>query len=183
MNNNSNFFFQNQNKTQIFSTSKPNIMRKSKYQLRFYCFIICILISYAFWFSYQQNIVTILISASFRGATLIRGEKLVRGRCLFQFGYIKVHRLLEGGAYFRPGAYQRKYGIILLFLDRLSITCWYLYGTLILEQLLEVATRKGFLYGTAKVHRLKIGEGLKELPGRPIIYNRGTATYETAQYL
>ena len=28
---------------------------------------------------------------------------------LFQFGYPKVWRLLEDGAHFRPGTYQRKY--------------------------------------------------------------------------
>ena len=34
-----------------------------------------------------------------------------------------------------------------------------------------------------KKHKLKIGEGLKELTVRPIISNTGTATYETATYL
>ena len=43
--------------------------------------------------------------------------------------------------------------------------------------------RKGFYYGTAKLHKLKIGEGLKELTVRPIIFNSGTATYKTAKYL
>ena len=43
--------------------------------------------------------VTILISASFRGVALIRGRRL------FQCGYPKMWRILEGGAYFRPGAY------------------------------------------------------------------------------
>ena len=38
-------------------------------------------------------------------AVLIRGEALIRGRRLFQRGYQKVQRLLEGGAYLRPGAY------------------------------------------------------------------------------
>ena len=93
------FFFHNQNKTLIFTINKPNIMKKSKYQKYFYYFIVCILILYAFSFSYQQNIVTILISALFRGAALIRGEevnfKVDTQRC---------------GAYFRSGAYQRKYG-------------------------------------------------------------------------
>ena len=49
--------------------------------------------------------VTILISAVFRGAALIRGEALIRGRHLFECEYAKVQRLLEGNAYFRPGAY------------------------------------------------------------------------------
>ena len=64
-------------------------MKKSKYQQYFHCFIVCIQGPYIFWFSFQQNIVTILISAIF--AALIRGEALIRGRCLL-------------------GTYQRKYG-------------------------------------------------------------------------
>ena len=54
---------------------------------------------------------TILISAAFRGAVLIREEVLIRGEALirekrlFQCGYPKVRRLLEGGTYLRPGAY------------------------------------------------------------------------------
>ena len=43
--------------------------------------------------------VTILISAAFRGAKLIRGGRL------FQRGYPKVWPLLEGGGYLRPGGY------------------------------------------------------------------------------
>ena len=43
----------------------------------FYC-----LHARAFWFSFQQNIVTILINTIFRSATLIRGEALVRGNTL-----------------------------------------------------------------------------------------------------
>ena len=35
---------------------------------------------------------------------------LIRGRCLFQCGHPKEWRLLEGGAYLRPGAYMEKYG-------------------------------------------------------------------------
>ena len=63
-------------------------MKKSKYQQYSHCFIVCILVPYAFWFSYQANIVTILISDTFRGTTLIRGRRL------FQCGYSKVRRLL-----------------------------------------------------------------------------------------
>ena len=37
---------------QIFTINKPNIMKKSKYQQYFYCFIICILVPYTFWCSY-----------------------------------------------------------------------------------------------------------------------------------
>ena len=111
------FFFQNQNETQIFTISEPNIMKKSKYQQYFHYFIICILGPYAFWFSFQQNIVTILTNAVFTGAAL-RGEALIRGRCLFLCGYPKVRRLLEGGAYLRSGAYQRKHGISPLYSQR-----------------------------------------------------------------
>ena len=50
-------------------------------------------------------IVAILISAAFRGVTLIKGEALIRERHLFQCGYPNVQHLLEGGAYLRPGAY------------------------------------------------------------------------------
>ena len=46
-----------------------------------------------------------LISAAFRDAALIRGEVFIRGRYLFQRGYPKVSRLLEGGPYLRPGTY------------------------------------------------------------------------------
>ena len=46
--------------------------------------------------------VTIVISAAFRGAALIRG------RHLFQCGHPEVRRLLEGGAYLRLDAYWKK---------------------------------------------------------------------------
>ena len=49
-----------QNKKQIFTISKPNIMKKSKYQHYFHRFIVCMLVPYAFWFNYQQNMVTVL---------------------------------------------------------------------------------------------------------------------------
>ena len=81
-------------------------MKKSKYQQYLHCFIVCILVPYAFWFSYQQNMVTILISATFRDAALISG------RHLFQYGHPKEQRSLEDGAYLRPDAYQRKYYIL-----------------------------------------------------------------------
>ena len=38
-------------------------------------------------------------------------------------------------------------------------------------------------YGTARVHKLQTGEGIKEKAWRPIISNIGTATYKTAKYL
>ena len=99
-----------------FSLSKyainiPNIMKKFKYQQYFHCFIVCTPVSYAFWFSYQQNMVTILISPAFRGAALIKGYALIRGRRLFQCGYSERQCLLKSGAYLRPDAYQRKCGI------------------------------------------------------------------------
>ena len=78
-------------------------MKKSKYQQYCHCFIVCILVPYASWFSYQLNMVTILISAAFIGAAFIRGEASIRGRRLFHCGYTKVRRVLEGGAYLRPG--------------------------------------------------------------------------------
>ena len=37
-----------------------------------------------------------------RGAPLIRGDALIRGRRLFQCRYPKVQRLLGGGAYWGP---------------------------------------------------------------------------------
>ena len=46
------FFFQNKNETKIFTINKPNIMKKYEYQQYFYCFVACILGSYAFWFSF-----------------------------------------------------------------------------------------------------------------------------------
>ena len=63
-------------------------MKKSNYQ-QYFCFIVCILNSYAFWFSYWWNILTILISTAFRGAALITGRRL------FQWEYPKVRRLFE----------------------------------------------------------------------------------------
>ena len=49
--------------------------------------------------------------------------------------------------------------------------------------LYPTGSKPGLFYGTAKVHKLKIGEGLKELTARPIISNIGTTTSETAKYL
>ena len=48
-------------------------MKESKFQQYFHCFVVCILVLYVFWFSYQQNIVIIPISTTFRGAVPIRG--------------------------------------------------------------------------------------------------------------
>ena len=49
--------------------------------------------------------VTILISATFKGAEPIRGEELIRGRHLFKSVPLRERRLLEGGAYLRPSTY------------------------------------------------------------------------------
>ena len=49
--------------------------------------------------------VTVLISGTFGGAALVRGEALIKARRFFQYGYPKGKHLLEGGAYLRPGAY------------------------------------------------------------------------------
>ena len=49
--------------------------------------------------------------------------------------------------------------------------------------LYPTGSKPGLFYGTAKVHKSKIGEGLKELTFSPIISNIGTATYMTAKYL
>ena len=51
------------------------------------------------------------------------------------------------------------------------------------KKLYPSGSKLGLFYSTAKVHKLKIGEGLKELTVRPIISNTGTATYETGKYL
>ena len=49
--------------------------------------------------------------------------------------------------------------------------------------LYPTGSKPGLFYGPAKVHKLKIGEGLKEITVRPIISNIGTATYETPKNL
>ena len=42
------FFFKNKNETLILAINKPNIMTKYNYQQYFHCFIVCILVPYAF---------------------------------------------------------------------------------------------------------------------------------------
>ena len=49
--------------------------------------------------------VTILISAAFRRAVLIRGDVLINEERLFQHGHPKERSLLEGGACLKLGAY------------------------------------------------------------------------------
>ena len=118
------FIFQNKIEINIhlnvnkhtFSLSINQILRKkNKYQQYFHCFIMCMLVPHPFWFSYQQNMVT--ISVAFKGAALIRGRRF------FQCGYPRVRRLLEGGAYLRPGVYQRKCGICFTFSVLLDVVC------------------------------------------------------------
>ena len=80
-------------------------MKKSKYQQYSHCFIICILVPYGSWFSYEWNMVTLLKRAAFVGVALTRGEVLIKGRHLFQCGYPKMWHLLEGSPYLRPSTY------------------------------------------------------------------------------
>ena len=58
-------------------------MKKFKYQQYSRRFIVFILSPYEFWFRFQQNIATILISAVFRGV------RSLEERRLFQCGYLK----------------------------------------------------------------------------------------------
>ena len=51
------------------------------------------------------------------------------------------------------------------------------------KRLYPTSLKLGSSFGTAKVHKLKEGEGVHKLTLRPIIPNLGTATYETARYL
>ena len=51
------------------------------------------------------------------------------------------------------------------------------------KKLYPTGSKPGSFHGTAKVHKLKIGIGLKQLTARPIISNIGIANYETAEYL
>ena len=92
--------FQNKN----FNINFQNIMNNSKYQQYLHCFIVCILFPYAFWFSYQYNIVTNLWQRILRcdtykmgdayqrealiwvhkRAVLIIGQPLFEARCLLE---------------------------------------------------------------------------------------------------
>ena len=109
------FYFKVKCLTQNFTINKQNIM-KPKYEHYLYCFIICMVVPHAIWFSYQQNIITILTSATFRG------EALIIGTPLFQCGHSNMQCLLEGGAYMRPGVYQRKYGMHIWFKVNCKVT-------------------------------------------------------------
>ena len=50
------------------------------------------------------------------------------------------------------------------------------------KKLYPTGSRPGLFYGTLKVLKVKQQEGLDRLTMRPIIFNIGTATYETAKY-
>ena len=49
--------------------------------------------------------------------------------------------------------------------------------------LYPTGSKPGEYFRNAKVHKLRKGEGLKELTLRPIVSNVGTTTYNTAKYL
>ena len=51
------------------------------------------------------------------------------------------------------------------------------------KQLYPTGSKPSAFYGNAKVHKLKKGEGLKELTLRLIVSNVGMATHNTAKYL
>ena len=51
------------------------------------------------------------------------------------------------------------------------------------KKLYPTGSTPGLFYGTVKVHKLKIGEGLKELTVTPIVSNIATTICETAKYL
>ncbi len=53
----------------------------------------------------------------------------------------------------------------------------------IYRKLYPTGSRPGLFYGLSKIHKLKEGEGVNELPLRPIISNIGTATYNVANTL
>ena len=46
-----------------------------------------------------------------------------------------------------------------------------------------MGSRPGQFYGLAKIHKLKVNQGIDDLPLRPIISNIGTATYDLTKYL
>ena len=46
-----------------------------------------------------------------------------------------------------------------------------------------MSSKPGAFYGTAKVQKLKVGEGVDKITLKPVISNIGTATYEAARYL
>ena len=89
--------------------------KKTKYQQYFHCFI-------CFCTSFISILVSLLVEYGnysdkrCRGAALMRGEVLIRGKRLFQCGYSKLRRLLEGGDYLGPGSIWNFKLSIFLFL-------------------------------------------------------------------
>ena len=71
----------------IFTINKPHAIRKSKYQKYFNCFIVWIAVPCAFWFSFQQNIVTILKSAVFRRHHVVAGEYIYIYKNIYVYIY------------------------------------------------------------------------------------------------
>ena len=125
---------------QIFTINKTNIMKKSKYQQYFRCFSVCILVPYAFCFSFQQNIVTILISTVFRGAALIRGEALISMWIPKGFFYIVKKNNHRCGAYLRLIA-----NFLISLLLRIFLSCLVIYISNFWESLRTIlAPRQGF---------------------------------------
>ena len=51
------------------------------------------------------------------------------------------------------------------------------------KMLYTMSSKPGAFYGTAKVQKLKVGEGVDKITLKPVISNIGTATYEAARYL
>lgn len=51
------------------------------------------------------------------------------------------------------------------------------------QQIYPSGSNPGRMYGTAKIHKMKPNDTIKELTLRPIISNIGTATYQLAKYL
>ena len=114
-------------------------MKKSKYQQYFRCFSVCILVPYAFCFSFQQNIVTILISTVFRGAALIRGEALISMWIPKGFFYIVKKNNHRCGAYLRLIA-----NFLISLLLRILLSCLVIYISNFWESLRTIlAPRKG----------------------------------------
>ena len=56
---------------------------------------------------------------------------LLEGRHSFKCEYPKVRRLLEGGAYLRPGAYYRKYGNNTIMLNNRKRNNYHLCGRIV----------------------------------------------------
>ena len=51
-------------------------MKKYKFQ-QYFCFIVSVIGLYAFWFSFSENVVTLLISTTTLNTGLIKGDPLI----------------------------------------------------------------------------------------------------------